>query len=100
MNYNEEKKMLVDIAMKSIKENGPFMAGETAPIVSLVYLGEKNDEMIMDVYVEEAYEDGQEESVAVHTWADDEDRYFNLEEFDNDEMRAILRAIGINVELN
>ena len=103
MNYEEEKKMLVDIARASIKANGPFIASETAPIVSLVYLGEKNDERILDVYIEEAY--GKEEGVVVHSQAcndapetsADDGRYFGLEEFSNDEIRAILKAVGIKV---
>ena len=94
--YQAEKKALVDSALASIRENGPFTAdAESAPVVPLVYVGEKGDEMILEVYIEEAYEEGQEESVAVHTLADGDDRYFDLVEFSNDEIRAILRATGI-----
>lgn len=94
--YQAEKKALVDSALASIKANGPFLADyyETAPVVTLVYVGEKNSEMILEVYAEE-----DAESVAVHTLADGDDRYFDLAEFSNDEIRAILRATGINVEL-
>jgi len=99
MNYQEEKKMLVGIAYASINANGAFIANddESAPVVSLVYLGEKNDEKILDVYIEEAYEEGQEEGVVVHSKADGEERYFDLKEFSNDEIRAILKAVGIKI---
>ena len=97
MNYQEEKKMLVGIAYASIKANGAFIANddESAPVVSLVYLGEKNDEKILEVYIEEAY--GKEEGVVVHSKADGEERYFDLKEFSNDEIRSILQAVGIKI---
>ena len=94
MDYQEEKKMLVDIARASINANGPFSAGETAPVVSVFYYGEEEEEKILDLFIGE--DSGE---VIVYSWsvAEERDIISSLAEFSNDEIRAILKATGIKV---
>ena len=91
--YQAEKKALVDSALASIRENGPYEAENPAPVVTTYRFGEKVEERILDVFIGE--ESGQ---VLVNSAPDcDEEKHelTPLAHYGNDEMRAILRATGI-----
>jgi hypothetical protein len=93
MDYNTEKQMLVDIARASIEANGPWMADEHAPVLSLVYCGETNDEMILDLFIGE---DSGQVLVNSAPYCNEELHEFTLlADFSNEEMRAILEATGL-----
>ena len=99
MDYNTEKQMLISIARESINANGPFLADiESAPELRLIQWGEEGIEKILEVYIEDTYSDDEPiEPVAVHSLTEaGEDDYTDLAEFSNNEIRAILGAVGID----
>lgn len=96
MDYNTEKQMLVDIARASIEANGPFVAETPASIVSLVYFGEKIEEQILDLFIGE--DSGQVLVNSAPYCEEERHELTPLEDFSNDEIRAILEAVGISTK--
>ena len=95
--YQAEKKALVDSALASIKENGPYEAGNPAPVVSTSYFGEKIEERILEVFIGE--DSGQVLVNSAPYCEEERHELTPLADYGNDEIRAILRAVGINVKL-
>lgn len=91
--YQAEKKALVDSALASIRENGPYEAGNPAPVVNTYRFGEKVEEQILDVFIGE--ESGQVLVNSAPFCQEERHELTPLADYGNDEIRAILRATGI-----
>lgn len=98
MDYNTEKQMLLDIARTSIEANGPFVAPNpnSVPVVSLTLYGEEGPEKILEVGLFISHVEGLNDYVYVISEVDGVETSDDLAEFSNNEIRAILGAVGID----
>ena len=92
--YDEEKERLVDTIRKAVKEKGGFGFEYGEKMFTPIFCGDPREESIIDVFVEE-----NDDVTIVTTYLDEDgmqmDEETNCEEFSNDEIKEIIKLLGI-----
>jgi len=90
--YEEEKSNLIGVLRDAIREHGDYSFAEGEKVFDPTYFGEKREESICDVYLN----DEDDPIIVTCSKGEEETDHSRVDEFSNAEIRVILTLLGID----